>query len=159
MPHAFLPEGYALEDDDNKIIPVTICQGTDEDPPFVVDVRVLPIKEYRAVFAKLQKSQDGGFRQAKDAQDKVDRDYLNKVVRGWNGLTPGNWNYLVRDGKKLVVDSSLTGNVKKEIAFSAEAVFYLYRNTWPQDFGNKVFEAVQAGAAEQEEEEESLKKG
>lgn len=156
MAHAFLPEGYALESADDKVIPVTICQGTDEDPPFVVDVRVLPIKEYRSVFAKLQRSQDGGFRQTKDAQDKVDRDYLDRVVKGWKGLTAGNWNYLVRDGKKLITENSVVA--KKEIGHSTDAAFYMYRNTWPQDFGNKIFEAVQAGAAEQEEEEEDLKK-
>jgi hypothetical protein len=157
--HAFLPEGFALEEADDKILPVTICQGTDEDPPFTVEVRVLPIKEYRAVYNKLNRgTEGGGFRQNKDAQDKVDRDYLNRVVKGWSGLTAGNWNYLVRDGKKLVINASDSKTVKSQIVYSQDAAFYLYRNTWPQDFGNKIFETVQAGALEQEEEEEELKK-
>lgn len=152
----FLPEGLELERSDEELVPVNICQADDDGPSFVVQVRMLPIKEYRKVFRRLQQDQ-GGFRQNNSQQDKVDRDYLDKVVVGWDGLTIANWNALVRDGKKITGDNVDEFEKKKaEIPHSSDAAFYVYRNSWPQDFGNKVFEVVQQGAEEEYEEEEDL---
>ena len=149
----FLPEGVTFEEipTEDQLIPTNICQADDAGPAFSVNVRILPIKEYRAVFNKI-KDNTGGFRQSNSANDKVDRDYLKRVIKGWSGLTLDNWNLIVRDGKKL------SGPKNAEIQYSEDAAFYLYRNTWPQDFGNKIFEVVQAGAEEQEVEEEEVKK-
>ena len=143
---SFLPEGLELEELSEDIVDVYVCQADDAGPAFKLKVRILPIKEYRSVFAKLQ-GQDttGGFRKGQANQDKVDRDYIKRVVKGWEGLTVKNWNDLVRDGKKLS-GSKLTQfeRTNAQIEFSEEAAFYLYRNTWPQDFGNKIFDVLQA---------------
>ena len=155
----FLPEGLELEEDDSNLVDCKIHQEEDDGPIFTVKVRILPVREYRKIFAKLQGRDTGGFRSNNAAQDKVDRDYLEKVVKGWSGLTVANWNSLVRDGKKIGGEKAAAFEKKKEeIPFSQEACFYLYRNTWPQDFGNKVFDLLQDGAAEEEEYEEDLKK-
>ena len=150
----FLEEGFELEELEDDKVDVPIVQAEDDGPTFTAKVRLLPIKEYRKVFAKLNQ-QGGGFRQNKAAQDKVDKDYLERVVKGWEGLTVDNWNAICRDGNVLKAPEG----VKPEdavVKFSQEALFYLYRNTWPQDFGNKVFDVVQEGAAALEAEEEDL---
>lgn len=161
---SFLPEGLTLEESTDNVVETLIVQTDESQPAFKVNVRILPIKEYRQVFAKLQRQDTGGFRQNNAVQDKVDRDYLKRVISGWSGLTVDNWNAIVRDGKTLKVDPATAAKAKADgksvvIEYSDDVAFYLYRNTWPQDFGNKIFDVVQAGAAEQEEEEETLKKG
>ncbi len=161
---SFLPEGLTLEESTDNVVETLIVQTDESQPAFKVNVRILPIKEYRQVFAKLQRQDTGGFRQNNAVQDKVDRDYLKRVISGWSGLTVDNWNAIVRDGKTLKVDPATAAKAKTDgksvtIEYSDDVAFYLYRNTWPQDFGNKIFDVVQAGAAEQEEEEETLKKG
>lgn len=160
---SFLPEGLVLEEDADNTVDTLIIQVDESEPAFNIKVRTLPIKEYRQVFAKLNRQEGGSFRQTNALQDKVDRDYLKRVIAGWSGLTVDNWNAIVRDGKKLKVDPVLAAKAKADgkpvtIDYSDDVAFYLYRNTWPQDFGNKIFDVVQAGAAEQEEEEERLKK-
>lgn len=156
---SFLPDGLELEDIDDNLVDVYVCQADESGPKFSLKVRVLPIKEYRAVFAKLNQSEGGGFRKNQSNQDKVDRDYLKRVVKGWSGLTVSNWNEIVRDGRKLGGEKMEEyAKQHTEIDFSDDACFYLYRNTWPQDFGNKIFDVLQAGAAEEEEYEEELKK-
>lgn len=155
----FLPEGLELEEDESNIVDCKIHQEEEDGPIFTVKVRILPVREYRKIFSKLQGKDGGGFRSTNAAQDKVDRDYLEKVIKGWRGLTIANWNALVRDGKKIGGENASSfAKKKEEIPFSQEACFYLYRNTWPQDFGNKVFDLLQDGAAEEEEYEEDLKK-
>lgn len=149
----FLPDGLELEDKGSETVPIGICQAEDDGPEFKIQVKVLPIKEYRKIYKRLQ-SDDGGFRSNNSAQDKADRDYIDKVIAGWSGLTVANWNRIVRDGKTLGGAKVAEMAAKKaEIKFSAEAAFYLHRNTWPQDFGNKVFKAVQEGAEAAEEDE------
>lgn len=156
----FIGEGLELVDSDDKLEDVVICQADDAGPAFKVKVRILPIKEYRTVFNKLNNVSGGGARQTQAAQDKVDRDYLQRVVKGWSGLTLDNWEMIVRDGRKIAGPKAEELRKKgHEIDHTDEVSFYLYRNTWPQDYGNKIFEVVQAGAAEQEEEEAALKKG
>lgn len=160
---SFLPEGLVLEEDSDNIVETVIVQTDESQPAFKVNVRVLPIKEYRQVFAKLQRQDSGSFRQTNALQDKVDRDYLKRVISSWSGLTVDNWNAIVRDGKHLKVDAVTAEKAKRDgkpimVDYTEDVAFYLYRNTWPQDFGNKIFDIVQAGAAEQEEEEEQLKK-
>ena len=155
----FLPEGLELEEDEGNLVDCKIHQEEDDGPIFTVQVRILPVREYRKIFAKLQGRDTGGFRSTNAAQDKVDRDYLEKVIRSWSGLTVANWNSLVRDGKRIGGSKAESFTKRKEeIPYSKEACFFLYRNTWPQDFGNKVFDLLQEGAAEEEEYEEDLKK-
>tara|TARA_Y100000385_G_scaffold161498_1_gene167484 strand:- start:499 stop:975 length:477 start_codon:yes stop_codon:yes gene_type:complete len=156
---SFLPDGLELEENDDNLVDVYVCQADEAGPKFNLKVRILPIKEYRSVFAKLNQTEGGGFRKNQNNQDKVDRDYLRRVVKGWEGLTVSNWNEIVRDGRKLGGDKLSTFEKNQtEIEFSEDACFYIYRNTWPQDFGNKIFDILQAGAAEEEEYEEDLKK-
>jgi hypothetical protein len=155
----FLIEGLELVDNEEEVVPTTIVQSEDDGPAFVVDVRIMPIKEYRKVFSKLNREQTGGFRANNSAQDKMDKDYLDRVIVSWKGLTIANWESIVRDGKKFEGPNvEKLRKSKAEIPHSPENAFYLYRNTWPQDFGNKIFDVVQAGAEAQEAEEEELKK-
>ena len=156
----FLGEGLELVESDDRIEEVVIHQEDDAGPAFKVSVRILPIKEYRSVFAKLNnQNTTGGARQSQAAQDKVDRDYLTRVVKGWSGLTLDNWEAIVRDGKKITGAKADEMRKKNyEIPHSDDLSFYLYRNTWPQDYGNKVFDVVQAGATEDEEAEAEVKK-
>lgn len=155
----FLGEGLELVESEDRIEEVVIHQEDDAGPAFKVLVRILPIKEYRSVFAKLNNTSTGGARQSQAAQDKVDRDYLTRVVKGWSGLTIANWEAIVRDGKKITgVKADQMRKSNYEIPHSDDLSFYLYRNTWPADYGNKVFDTVQAGANEQEQEEAEAKK-
>lgn len=150
----FLPEGFEFEDIEMEPIPVPIITADDDGPTFTVLVNALPIKEYRSIFSRITRQDTtGGARQTQANQDRTDRDYLVKVVAGWTGLTIANWNALVRDKRVL------KGPKNGEISHTDELSFYIYRNTWPQDYGNKIFEVVQAGAAAAEETEEALKKG
>lgn len=150
----FLDEGFELEQLEDDVVDVPIIQAEESGPTFTVKVRILPIKEYRKVFAKLNQT-GGGFRQSKAAQDKVDKDYLEKVVKGWSGLSVDNWNAICRDGNVLKAPEGVSSE-DAVVKFSLDAAFYLYRNTWPQDFGNKIFDVVQEGAQALEDKEEDL---
>ena len=159
----FLPDGLDFADIAEDTVPTTIVQAEDDGPAFVVNVRVLPIKEYRNIFAKITRGQEGGFRQNQAAQDRVDREYLNKVITSWSGLTPANWNAIVRDGRKVAISAETLAKSKAEkkaivIEYSEDAAFYLYRNCWPASFGNRVFDVEQEGAEAAEKEEAEVKK-
>lgn len=147
MSVSFLPKGFTLEDSDDKVLDCQIVQADPLGPPFIVKVRQMSVVEYRKVFDKLNKgNQTGGFRSNKALNDKVDRDYLKRAVVGISGLTVDNWNSIVRDGHKLkAVDKNA------EIEYSEDLIFYLYRNTFPSDFGDPIWETLKNGAEEQEE--------
>jgi hypothetical protein len=147
----FLPSGFELEDASDKTIDCFVCQVDDLSPPFTLQIKIIPIKEYRKIFEKLNKQDTGGFRKSNSLNDKVDRDYLRRVVSGWSGLSTENWNSLVKDGRVL------KGPKNGTIEYSEDACFYIYRNSWPDDFSNKIFDVLKSGAEEQEEEEEKLK--
>lgn len=150
---SFLPTGYELEEVEDKIVDCPIIQADDLGPTFTVKVRLMPVKEYRKVFEKLnQQSNTGGFRKSNTLNDKVDKDYLKRAVVDWSGLSCDNWNAICRDGRVL------KGPKGGTIEHSEEACFHLYRNTFPSDFGDKVWEILKNGAEEQEEEESQLKK-
>ena len=154
----FLPEDLELAAANVDTIPVTICQAEDDGPAFVVDIKQLPVKEYRKIFQKQQAQASGGFRASKNAADKSDKEYLEKVCAGGSGLTVANWEFIVKDGRGLTGDNiAVWRKEKKEIPVNQDVLFYLYRNTWPDDFGNKIFEVVQGNAAELEEDEDDLK--
>lgn len=144
---SFLPTGFSIEDADEKVLDCHIVQDDPLGPAFVCKIRQMPVKEYRKVFEKLNQNQNaGGFRRNTAQNDKVDREYLKRAIVDWSGLTIDNWNAICRDGKKL------TGPKGGEIAYSEDAAFYLYRNTFPSDFGDPVWETLKNGAEEQEDE-------
>lgn len=147
---SFLPKGFNIEEDDTKPLNCQIIQADPLGPAFVVHVRKMPVVEYRKVFDKLNKgNQTGGFRSNKALNDKVDRDYLKRAVVGISGLTVDNYNAIVRDGNKLVLEKGIDKNT--EIQYSEDLIFYLYRNSFPSDFGDMIWETLKNGAEEQEE--------
>lgn len=155
---SFLPDGLELEEASDVVESVPIVQADEAGPVFTVQVKILPLKEYRAIFNKLNTANVGGTRQSQQLQDKVDRDYLTRVIAGWSGLTLDNWEAIVRDGKKFTgpkADKMRKDN--EELSFTTERAFYLYRNTWPQVFGNPIFDKLQEGATQAEAEESNVK--
>lgn len=149
MSVSFLPSGFKIEDADEKVLDCHIVQADPLGPSFVCQIRQMPVKEYRKVFEKLNANQSsGGFRNKSAQNDKVDRDYLKRAVVSWSGLTTDNWNAICRDGKKLV------GPKDGVIEYSEDAAFYLYRNTFPSDFGDPIWETLKNGAEEQEDKED-----
>jgi hypothetical protein len=146
MSVSFLPKEFTFEDAEDKVIDCQIVQADPLGPAFVVKVRQMQVAEYRKVFEKLNKgNQTGGFRSNKTLNDKVDRDYLKRAIVDWSGLTPDNFNAICRSGKKLV------GPKDGEIQYSEDVAFYLYRNTFPSDFGDPIWETLKNGAEEDEE--------
>lgn len=155
---SFLPEGLSVGESKDVVETITICQADDAGPVFELDVKVLPIKEYRKIFRKLGNADNANPRAQQTLQDKVDKDYIAKVIKGGRGLTVANWEETVCDGKGLEGDDiDEWRKTNREIEVTTDVVFYLYRNSWPQNFGNKIFETVQGGFQEAEEDEDDLK--
>ena len=153
MSVSFLPSGFTIEQAEDKVLDCHIVQADPLGPAFVCKIRQMPVKEYRKVFEKLNANQSGGGFRNKTAQnDKVDRDYLKRAIIDWTGLTVENWNAICRDGNVL------NGPKEGLIQYSEDAAFYLYRNTFPSDFGDPIWETLKNGAEEQEQEEEAKKK-
>lgn len=148
---SFLPKGVSVEEN-KKVLDCHICQADPLGPAFVVKVNQIPVKLYRKIFDKLNKgNQGGGFRTNQAQNDRVDKEYLKVSIDSWSGLTLKNWNSIIRDGNML------TGPEDAEIECSEEAKFYLYRNTFPSDFGDPVWETLKSGAEEQEEDDKDSK--
>lgn len=155
---SFLPEGLSIGDDKDIVETVTICQAEDDGPAFELDIKVLPIKEYRKIFRRLNTADNATARQQQTMQDKVDKDYLAKVVSAGRGLTVANWEFVVNDSKGLSGDDiDKWREQKKEIEVTPNVIFYIYRNSWPQNFGNKIFDVVQGNYDDALEDEEDLK--
>jgi hypothetical protein len=149
------PEGFTSVERGVEDVKVDLIQDDPSGPVWRVTVRPLSIKEYRKIFSKGQRTDGGGgFRQQSAQQDRVDKEYLGKVVIDWEGCTCANWNALLKDGKKLVPPA---GKENAEIAFTDDLMFYVYRNTWPADVADPIFNAVKNGVEEQEAEEERTK--
>jgi len=157
MSVSFLPKGFELEEVDDPVIECPIIQVDELGPVFVVFVKQMPVKRYKKIFEKLSNQPtSGGFRKNKSLDDKVDRDYLREVISGWRGLTVDNFNGFVKSGMVL------KGPKEGEIEYSEDAAFFCYRNSFPSEFGDKLWDTLKNGAEEQEAEdkdkEEAAKK-
>ncbi len=159
--------GLQLEDEAPEFVEgqeVFICQAEGQ-PPFKLKIRRLPVRRYKAIFAKLQRVQGAGFRAASREAQKVDREYLEEVIEGWSGLTIPNWREVVSDGKAIrfrddegkdITDKKIAE--KFEIEFDLDYLVYVYENSWPDTFANPIFQYVKEGAEKADSEEGQLKK-
>lgn len=158
-------KGISFVECDHTPIDVPICQEEGE-PQFIVKVRNLPVRRYQAIFAKLSRFQGAGFRKQQQESSKVDREYLEEVIEGWEGCTPKNWTFVCRDGKALRIEDEVTGkDVTAErtaqhwpIPFDIDMMIHLYQNSWPDSFGNLIFQAVKGEIDKAEAEEQKAKK-
>ncbi len=153
---SIFPEGSKHVDREDGPVPVDLIQADSAGPTWRVHVETLPIKDYRRIFSKGKPEGGGGFRQNNATQDRTDKEYLTKVIGGWEGCTFTNWNALIKDGKTL--EPPTGGKFSDEIEFTQDLMFYLYRNSWPVDVADPIFDAVKNGVDKQEEAEAEVKK-
>jgi len=160
---SFLPEGLSLVDKEREPIPVQITRADPSGPPFIVYVNPLSVGEFKDISKQLQRSSPKGFRPGSKAADKWEMEfaerYCKRVVVDWSGLTGPNFDDInagsltIGEGEAKQAFYAAGG----QIEHSLEAAIYLHTNTWPETYGDKIFEALQKGAEDQEADEAARK--
>ena len=152
-----------VEGDADPELEVSICQADPDGPEFRCLVSIPPNEEYSAIYQKAQREKEtrgiagvGGFR-AKEAEDEVkqidavaEREYTDKILKGWHGLTIKNWEALNASRLRLngtpeAIAAARAKNV--EIPFSPKLAFILHKSANPIKFRNVIFNAIMNGHA------------
>lgn len=124
----FLSKNIELEE-----FEVTILSGVEKSTPsFIVTVQDITQHEFRE------------FQEVGHIRIKT----MEGIVVDWRGLVLDNFNNLVRTDKKL------TGNPTIEIPFSQEANEFIISNSWPSDYVDIIFAALQEKYLEKSEQDE-----
>lgn len=152
-------DGIELREDKSlkEPIEVEIYTAYDDGPTFKVFVKRIPVKQHRRIFDQLDKIQNPTSKFAKQEVDRVEKEFLEAIVDRWEGCTPANWRCIILDGQEPVLRDAKGEEINdavnhgkhdsvKQIPFTINNLFYLYRNSFQDRFGRKITEAAKRGA-------------
>lgn len=165
-------DGIELREDASlkEPIPVEIYTAYEDGPTFTVYVKRIPVKQHRRIFDQLDKIQNPTSKFAKSEVDRVEKEFLEAIIDRWEGCTPANWRCIILDGMEPVIKdedgneiNDLVNHGKhsktKQIPFTINNLFYLYRNSFQDRFGRKITDAAKKGAEVEIEKEDDRKNG
>jgi hypothetical protein len=146
----FLPDGFSLEDSNDRTTDVELTTD-DAGNTFTVEVKRLSPSEFQRVARQLGKGVAPGIRPGSAAAERAETQVMvnlaKRVIVGWSGLTPANFEALDATGRKVRVDE---GAEDMQIPYSVDAAAYLLRNSWGADFVDPILQAVKSKADEDE---------
>lgn len=154
-----LPSGLSFVEKTSEPIPVQICKASPDGPWFTVYVNRLSVGRFRDLVSKNNAPSGirSGSKAAKEYQAKFEEAYCKAVIADWDGLTINNFEFLLPDrkiGGEAAEDFRREG---KEMAFSVDLAAMLYRETWSDQFGDRIFAVLKEGVDEDEAERQEKK--
>lgn len=154
---ALLPVGLSLVRTEREPLAIRICQAESAGPAFFVSVARLSIERFRKLAGKMTLPQGirVGSKAAREHQQSWEELYCRTVILGWTGLTLQNFESLLA-GEDAVggIDVNEWKKANRELPFSQDLALYIYRNTWADRFGDRIFTALRDGADQDVEEED-----
>jgi len=155
-----LPEGLSFVRAEREPVWVDIIQSDLTKPKFRVKVGQLSVDRFKRLLSKstLPAGVRPNSKAAEQHAHQFNVKYCKTVVLGWEGLTVENLEAILAGDDVLAGDALEEWRESgREMQHSNELAVYLHENTWAENYSNKIFEALQAGAeVDGEIEEESF---
>lgn len=154
-----LPSGLSFVESSSEPLPVQICKASPDGPWFTVHVNRLSVGRFRDLVSK-NNAPSGirtGSKAAKEYQSKFEEAYCKAVIADWEGLTIANFEFLLPDRKIGGDTAEDFRSNDKELEFTVPLAALVYRETWSDQFGDKLFAALKEGVDEDEAETQEKK--
>lgn len=147
-----LPSGLNFVEQNAEPLPVQICKASPDGPWFTVFVNRLSVARFRDLVSKNNAPAGirAGSKAAKEYAAKFEEAYVKAVVADWEGLTIDNFEFLLPDRKIGGDAADKFREEGNEMAFTVNLGALIYRETWSDQFGDKLFAALKEGVDEDE---------